>query len=325
MIPDLLRLKPFYRETIWGGKTLARGYNKTLPADQNIGEAWEVSAYEKMESIVVDGPLAGQTLLQLVQTYAGDLLGGPVVDRYGTEFPLLIKLLDARDDLSIQVHPDDGYARSNKLGTYGKMEAWYVLQSEQGRVAFGLQAGIDKKTFAAAVRENRISEAIRFFDVRAGDVVSVPPGTVHALCKNVLVYEVQQSSDLTFRIFDYNRPGPDGGPRELHIDRSLEVISFGGPASEPIYWADLPGATKEYALLVQSEQFKLERFSPPSRVDHSYLSFSALTVIEGRVDLKGPSQSALAQKGDTFFIPANRPISASSHDGAEYLISSVPC
>lgn len=324
MIPDLLLLTPYFRETIWGGRTLAKHYNKALPENQNIGESWEVSAYENMESTVANGALAGQTFLSLVQTHKANMLGQSVVDRYGTEFPLLIKLLDAREDLSIQVHPDDTYARSENLGTYGKMEAWYVLQSDNGRVAYGLQKDIDKNTFASAIRENRVNDAIRFFNVNAGDVVYVPPGTVHALCQNVLVYEVQQSSDLTFRIYDYNRPGADGLPRELHIDRSLDVITFDAHTPEPKHWTDFPNATDTYAQLVQSEHFNLERFAPTSPITHTYPSFATLTLINGKANLQGSTDTLTAQKGDTIFIPANRTITVSSPENAEYLISSVP-
>lgn len=323
MLPDLIPLTPYFRETIWGGRTLAKHYNKNLPQNQNIGESWEVSAYKEMESIVTDGNLTGKTLLELVQENPTDLLGQYVIDRYGTEFPLLIKLLDAREDLSIQVHPDDTYARSQKLGTYGKMEAWYVLQSDNGRVAYGLQDNITKTTFETAIRENRVNDAIRFFNVKAGDVVYVPPGTVHALCQNVLVYEVQQSSDLTFRIYDYNRPGPDGNPRELHIDRSLDVITFDTPTPEPKHWTQFPNATDEYAQLVKSEHFNLERFAPQSPTKHTYPAFATLTLINGQAELQSQTNTVFAQKGDTIFIPANRTITVSPQN-AEYLISTVP-
>jgi mannose-6-phosphate isomerase len=324
MLLDIMLLKPYFRETIWGGHTLAKHYNKPLPLEQNIGESWEVSAYKDMESVVANGPYQGQTLLKLVQTLKADLLGQAVVERYGTEFPLLIKLLDAREDLSIQVHPDDTYARTENLGTYGKMEAWYVLQSDNGRVAYGLQDSIDKESFASAIAENRVNDAIRFFNVKAGDVVYVPPGTVHALCQNVLVYEVQQSSDLTFRIYDYNRPDANGQPRELHIDRSLDVITFDTPTPHPKHWTDLPNATPAHTQLVQSEHFLLERFAPTSTTTHAYASFATLTLIQGQASVQGKTESITAQKGDTLFIPANCPITVSPQNNAEYLMASVP-
>ena len=320
MIPDLLPLKPYLRETVWGGRSLGTYYNKALPPDVPIGESWEVSAYKGMESIVANGPLAGQNLADLVATYGADLLGQRVIQRYGTEFPLLIKLLDARDDLSIQVHPDDTYVRAKNLGTYGKTEAWYILKSDHGRVACGLKDGVDKHSFESSIRENRVQDTVQFFDVQEGDVIFVPPGTVHALCQNVMIYEVQQSSDLTFRIYDYNRPGTDGKPRELHIDRALDVIAFDAPAPEPQHHSHL--ATNANATLIgaeDTEYFRLERFAPAGTLQHTYPTFAALTILTGQARL---NETFTAQTGDTFFIPVNRTITVSPEEQVEYLISS---
>lgn len=321
MIPDLFLLNPYLRETVWGGRSLGQYYNKPLPPDAPIGESWEVSAYEDMESIVANGILEGQNLRDLVSSHTAELLGQSVVDRYGTEFPMLIKLLDARQDLSIQVHPDDTYARAENLGTYGKMEAWYILKSDNGRVAYGLKEGVDKHSFEASIRENRVEDTVRFFNVKEGDIVFVPPGTVHALCENVMVYEVQQSSDLTFRIYDYNRPGTDGNPRELHIDRSLDVITFDTPTPEPQHWSTLPGATPEHTLLAKSEHFQFERFCPSSQTEHTYPTFATLTMLNGRAKL---NNDLSVQTGDTVFITANRTVAISPEGQAEYLISSIP-
>jgi len=324
MIPDLFLLNPYLRETVWGGRNLGEYYNKPLPPDVPIGESWEVSAYKDMESIVASGPLKGQNLRDLVSSHSTKLLGQSVVERYGTEFPMLIKLLDARQDLSIQVHPDDTYARAKNLGTYGKMEAWYILKSNNGRVAYGLKEGVDKHSFESSIRENRVKDTIMFYNVKEGDIVFVPPGTLHALCENVMIYEVQQSSDLTFRIYDYNRPGTDGKPRELHIDHSLDVITFDTPTPEPQHWSNLPGATPEHTLLAQSEHFQFERFAPTKEIQHTYATFSTLTILSGQAKLSGSGESFNAQTGDTFFITANRTVNVSPEEQVEYLISSIP-
>ena len=317
MIPDLLPLKPYLRETVWGGRSLGTHYNKALPPGVPIGESWEVSAYKGMESIVSVGPLAGQNLADLVAIYGADLLGQRVIQRYGTEFPLLIKLLNARDDLSIQVHPDDTYTRAENLGTYGKTEAWYVLKSDQGRVACGLKDGVDKHSLKLSIRENRVQDTVQFFDVQEGDVIFVPPGTVHALCQNIIIYEVQQSSDLTFRIYDYNRPGTDGKPRELHIDRALDVIAFDAPAPEPRNSRHEANATLIGAE--DTEYFRLERFVPTGTIQHTYPTFAALTILTGQAQL---NKTYTAQTGDTFFIPANRTVTVSPEEKVEYLIAS---
>ena len=320
MLPNILPLAPYLRETIWGGRGLETHYRKDLPPDCPIGESWEVSAYQDMESTVSEGPLKGQTLLNLVLAHGPELLGQTVYNRYNGEFPLLIKLLDAHDDLSIQVHPDDHYTQAQNLGTFGKMEAWYVLYSDHGQIAYDLKEGTTKSDFESAIRENRVGDAVRFFEVQPGDVVYMPPGTVHALCKNVIVYEVQQSSDLTFRIYDYNRPGTDGHLRELHIDQALDVIAFETSPSE------VQSGSSQTGVLVESEHFRLERFAPTDALDHTYDSFAALTCLRGNIQIKSEESDCAAQKGDTFLIPANRPFTTTpqTNNTPEYLISSVP-
>ena len=328
MLPGVLPLKPYFREMIWGGRGLQEQFDKTLPPGRRYGESWEISAYPGMESIVATGPIAGRSLRGLVESHGRELLGGAVFDRYGGEFPLLVKLLDAQQDLSIQVHPDDAYARMNRLGSFGKMEAWFVLWSENGRIACGLKPGVDRSEFADAIHNNRVSDAVEFFDARPGDVVFIPPGTVHALCAGVMVYEVQQSSDVTFRIFDYNRPGADGKPRELHVDDALAVIDFEGPRRKPVASSTLPSTSSGQALLVESEHFRLERFIPSgNRIDHPPgTSVSAVTFIQGSAGIQGGGDAFRAEKGDTFLIPARREFAVVGCDDstAEYLVASVP-
>ncbi|MDA0745410.1 MAG: class I mannose-6-phosphate isomerase [bacterium] len=328
MLPTILPLASYLKETIWGGDNLARHYNKKLPPNCPIGESWEVSAYPGQESTVCAGPLSGSTLRAIAQIHGRELLGQSTFDRYRGEFPLLIKLLDARQDLSIQVHPDDSYVQKHSLGTFGKMEAWYILRSENGRVAYGLKPGITPQGFEMAVQENRTEDVVQFFPVHPGDVVFVPPGTVHALCQGVMIYEVQQSSDLTFRIYDYNRTGPDGSPRELHVDQARDVIAFNTPEPEPVSWKNLCGSDPTCTLLVASEHFRLERFAPESAsTEHnSGTSFSALTVIAGQAEISAPQESFPAKEGSTFLIPAERAFTLSRQGNLplEYLISSVP-
>ena len=328
MLPSIMPLRPYFREMIWGGRRLQGQFQKSLPRGRNIGESWEVSAYPGMESIIAAGPFSGRSLPDVVESHGRELLGGEVFDRYGGEFPLLIKLLDAHQHLSIQVHPDDAYARIKQPGSFGKMEAWYVLRSENGRIACGLKPGVDRSAFADAVNNNRVSDAVEFFDARPGDVVFIPPGTVHALCAGVMVYEVQQSSDITFRIYDYNRPGADGKPRELHVDDALEVIAFDGPRLEPVAVSTLAGTNPDQAVLVESEHFRLERFNPSKmRTEHPpYASLAALTLLSGSAEIQGGRETCRAGLGDTFLVPADRDftVNSLSETPPEYLVSSVP-
>ena len=327
MLPDILPMRPFYREQVWGGRDLEAHFGKDLPSGKLIGESWEISAYHEMESIVASGPMTGRGLADLHKEHRADLVGDHVYERYGEDFPLLIKLIDARQDLSVQVHPDDGYVARHGLGAYGKDEAWYVLRSDGGRVACGLVEGIDRPAFESAVRENRTGDAIRLFTAQAGDVVHVPPGRVHALCTGVMIYEVQQSSDLTFRIWDYDRPGQDGSPRDLNVDRALDVIDFEGDAAEPTHWGSLPGATESWTVLVDTDHYRLERFvsgRPPS--EHTYTSFAAITILSGNARLSGPHDSHTLEAGQSALIPAGLPVSIAASDAppTEYLIASIP-
>ena len=324
-LPDLLRMRPYFREMVWGGRKLQDLYGKELPPGRPIGESFELSAYPGRESVVAEGELSGLPVSRLLEEYGARLVGREVWEKYGGDFPLLIKLLDPRQDLSIQVHPDDAYAREKGLGESGKMEAWYVLHSEEGRVACGLREGVDREEFARAVSSGRIEEVIRFHPVEAGDLIFLPPGTVHALCRGTVVYEVQQPSDITFRIYDYGRLGLDGKPRELHLEQALEVIDFGARPPEPVSWKALSDARAEQIPLVESECFRLVLCRPESgRTDHaSGDSFLALTLIRGTVELSGKRGRCVLKAGETVLVPACREFSVGQREeGCSYLLAS---
>jgi mannose-6-phosphate isomerase len=326
-------MRPYFREMVWGGRRLAELYGKDLPPGQAIGESFELSAYPGRESVVASGPLAGRDLRNLVEEYGEELVGRQVKERYGGRFPLLIKLLDAQQDLSVQVHPDDAYTRRKKLADDGKMEAWFVLHAEDGRVAYGLQPGVDPPAFAAALEAGRVEEVIRFYPVQAGDVVFVPPGIVHALCRGVVLYEVQQSSDLTFRIYDYGRLGLDGRPRLLHLEVAMEVIDFGADPGQPVSWRHRCGAESDRAVLVECEHFRLNLYQRSQGVIRHGAgdSFLGLTLVAGEAVVSGSRRhgrdgdGVALRSGDTALIPARREFKLvpRSETGCTYLIASV--
>lgn len=317
-LPAVLPMRPYLREVVWGGRRLGEYYHKELPAGKPIGESLEVSALPGMESAVAGGPLAGWSLGRMMGEFGASLVGAPVWERCGGEFPLLIKLLDPREDLSIQVHPDDQYARAQGLGNWGKMEAWYVLRSEEGRIAHGLKAGVDRRGLEAAITGGRVEEAVEFFPVHPGQVVFSPPGTVHALCRGVVVYEVQQSSDLTFRLFDYHRPGLDGKPRQLHLAQGLEVAEFARPAPPPFHWWERDGG-----LLVSSEHFTLRRQGPcrAGVVHPPSLVFAALTLISGVARMRGEGVDWALRAGETALVPAGQQVEVLPAPECEYLLA----
>lgn len=229
-IPELPPLYPLlfennFRTVVWGGNSLKP--MKGLQADgECVGESWEVSAVPGMESVVKNGPFAGHALARLTARYRELLLGRSVFDKYGTDFPVLVKYIDAAQDLSIQVHPGDELAKE-RHGCFGKTEMWYIISAAPGAYLYsGFNQPISRYEYEKRVEDGSICEVLQRHEVHAGDCFYIPSGRVHAICGGVLVAEIQQSSDVTYRIFDYNRPGLDGKMRDLHVQEAKDAIDF---------------------------------------------------------------------------------------------------
>ena len=204
ILPDIISLKPYCREKVWGGRHLEALYSKALPPAVAIGEPFELSAYEERESTVASGECAGLALRELVAAHGAELVGAGVWDRYDGRFPLLVKLIDAQQDLSIQVHPDDATAARHHPGYRGKTEAWYILSNKPGsRLWVGLHPGTTSEQLATALETGEIDSCVDSFEVRAGQCVIVPAGTIHAIGEGIVLAEIQQSSDLTYRLHDW--------------------------------------------------------------------------------------------------------------------------
>lgn len=222
-----LQFAPVFKDYPWGGRALETALGRAIP-DGIVAESWEISAHPNGQTPVVNGPLAGQTLGQVQDLLGADLLGSRNQRALDLgKFPLLIKLLDANRWLSVQVHPDDAYGLAHE-GEYGKTEMWVILHAEPGaELIYGLKAGVDRAAFAQAVAEDRSQDLLHRLAVQAGDVVFVPAGAVHSLGPGIIVAEIQQNSDTTYRLYDWGRLGNDGQPRPLHIDQALAVIDWG--------------------------------------------------------------------------------------------------
>ena len=211
-------------QIVWGGDRLTRW--KGLAAQDHIGESWEVSAVESSPCVVSNGAWAGRTLTDVVTLAPEEILGRAVAKRYGNRMPLLVKFIDARNDLSIQVHPDDEMAM-REHGKMGKSEMWYVLDAEPGACIYsGFRKSLTPDEYKRMVEDGSVVEALARHEVHAGDVFYIPAGRVHAICRGILLAEIQQSSDVTYRIFDYNRPGLDGRPRELHTELAAQALDY---------------------------------------------------------------------------------------------------
>lgn len=219
-----IRLQASLHETIWGGRRLEQEQWKQLPQeDVAIGEAWET----EVSTLVQNGPHAGQTLGAVVETWGSAFLGEQAVTVFGHRFPLLAKFIDANAQLSVQVHPDDTYAAHHEGGKLGKTEFWYILGAEPGAsIVHGFKAATTRRDVAQAIQEVTLDHLLHEEVVQAGDVIFVPAGTVHAIGKGVLLYELQEYSDVTYRMYDYGRLTATGQPRELHIERSLDVSYY---------------------------------------------------------------------------------------------------
>jgi mannose-6-phosphate isomerase len=218
-----LTFHPIFKERVWGGRNLARLYHKPLPPDVRIGESWEISDRPGDVSVVAEGALAGKDLHWLMETHSAELLGA-AKSEHG-RFPLLIKILDAQETLSVQVHPPAGKARA--LGGEPKTEMWYVADAAPGAALYvGLKRGATRDEFERRLNDGTVAECIHRVKVRPGDAMFLPSGRVHALGGGLVIFEIQQNSDTTYRVFDWNRMGLDGKPRDLHIQKSLASIDF---------------------------------------------------------------------------------------------------
>ena len=221
-----LKFEPFLRTMVWGGKKIAR-YKGIETELDHIGESWELSGVEEHETAVVNGAWQGRTITELVKEYKGRLVGEHVYAENGDEFPLLIKFIDARDDLSIQVHPDDAMARRQHGQRNGKTEMWYVIAADPGACLYsGLTREITPEEYEKRIADGTITEVLARHDVQPGDVFFLPAGRIHAICSGCFIAEIQQTSDLTYRIYDYGRMGLDGKPRQLHTELAKEAIDY---------------------------------------------------------------------------------------------------
>jgi mannose-6-phosphate isomerase len=246
----VMLIRPRYVETIWGGHTLATKLGKDAPADRAVGESWEI--YEK--NAVANGPLAGRTIGELRALLGPDLMGHVAPENL---FPLLTKLIDAQDVLSVQVHPDDRFARAYEQQPYGKTECWYIIDVAPGAtLTYGFRQDTSPDEYTRLVAEGALERLLRPLEVRPGDVVYLPAGTVHAIGRGIVLYEVQQTSELTYRIYDWNRRDAQGKARELHVEKARRVLDYHRCTRGVVHPLARPGSGR--AMLVAGQYFCLE-------------------------------------------------------------------
>jgi mannose-6-phosphate isomerase len=329
LVLGFVRFRPFLRPLVWGGRRLAHALGKELPTAEAYGESWEVSDHPSHRSAVADGPLRGRTIRDLMEQSTADLFGcatGPTV------FPWLVKYLDARDWLSVQVHPDDEKARRLSPGEGGKTEAWFILDAEpDSRVYAGLRPDVDERRLRQALSAGSVAECLQHFRPQPGDCLFLPAGTVHAVGGGVLMAEVQQTSDATFRLFDWNRRDDQGRARPLHIEQALACIDWRAGPVEPVRAEGYPGSgvASQHSvqqLLVKCRYFTLEyvRRSEPFMLGGA-ASLQVVMVVHGRGELQADIGPIALVKGHTLVVPATLlPTPCRPDGGLGLLVATMP-
>ena len=288
-----LAFHPRFKERVWGGRRLGEFFGKPLPSGTPIGESWEIVDRSGDASVIANGPLAGRDLRWLMEHHAADLLGPNPPER----FPLLAKIIDANQDLSVQVHPPASVAE--QLGGEPKTETWYVIHASPGaRIYAGLRTGVTRDTFAAAINEGTVEDCLHALPVKPGDALHLPSGRLHALGRGVMVFEIQQNSDTTYRVYDWNRPGLNGQPRELHLQPALASIHFDdhepGLHLGSSTLADTPGP---YTATLHNLAANETQTLPGGRA-------TVIGIMEGKLTLCGGDQTLTLAPGHFALLPA---------------------
>jgi len=299
-----LKFEPICLEKIWGGNRLKTLLNKNYDL-KNCGESWEISGVEGNISVVANGFLSGNDLSELIEIYMGELVGDSVYEKFGNEFPLLIKFIDAQDDLSIQVHPNDELSKE-RHNAFGKTEMWYVVDVAEGAlINSGFNQPVDRKKYLEYLENGNLTDLLKYDEAKVGDVFFIPAGRVHAIGKGSLVAEIQQTSDITYRIFDYNRKDDKGNERELHTDFALDAIDFSYLEDYKTKYRDELNKSTE---IVSCKYFttNILEFDQPVEKDYFTIdSFVIYIALEGNFEIETEEGTELIGKGETVLIPAN--------------------
>ncbi len=299
-----LKFKSIVKDKIWGGDKLEKLYGKNPDGLPNIGESWELSGYPGDVSVVTNGYLAGKTLQELLDTYEEQFVGNRVYNRFGNSFPLLFKLIHAEDDLSIQVHPNDEVALK-RHNTLGKTEMWYVLHAKPGaELIIGFNKSYSKKEYSQALAEDRVKELLQRVPVQSGDCFFIPAGLVHAIGKGTVLAEIQESSDATYRIYDYKRKDSAGNERELHNDLALDVINFKASKKPKTEYQRI---LNEAVQLVKCDYFTTNLLEFDKKITLPYNlteTFVVFMCLDGILEISGGTSTVKVEKGETVMLPA---------------------
>jgi len=280
-------------------------FNKDFSPLPNCGESWELSGVNENLSVIENGFLTSNNISELIEIYMGDLVGDKVFEKYGSEFPLLIKLLDTSSFLSIQVHPDDTYAMKHHNSS-GKTEMWIVIDAEEdSEIITGFNRDVDKETYLEYLNKNKLKEILNVEKARKGDVYFIPTGRIHAIGSGITLLEIQQTSDITYRVYDWDRKDENGNYRDLHTDQALEVLDF---KKYDNYKTDYQLVKNQFTELVKTPYFttRMMEFDKVREIDYGFLdSFVIYTCLEGMCMINYPGGVEVIQAGNVVLIPAD--------------------
>jgi mannose-6-phosphate isomerase len=301
-----LRFKPILKERLWGGHKLRDVLEKDFEGT-GIGESWELSGVEGDVSLIDNGPYNGKSLNELIEAYPNELLGKPVIDKFGTEFPILVKFIDAQKDLSIQLHPGDELARA-RHNSFGKTEMWYVMDADPGaELIIGFKRDMSKEEYQHAMEEKSLPQHLHYEPVAEGDGFFINSGKIHAIGAGILLAEIQQSSDVTYRVYDFDRRDARGNLRELHTELALDAMDFKKKDDFKISYGRQKNREN---LMVSSPYFKTSFLELDTKtrlsLSHPY-SFTVLICVEGAAEVVMNSWKIQIKKGETVLLPAAAP------------------
>jgi mannose-6-phosphate isomerase len=299
-----LRFETVLKEKVWGGDALVKRFSKEASAEAKIGESWEISSVAGNFSVVSNGFLAGNNIQELLEVYMGDITGDAIYEKFGDEFPLLIKLIEAREDLSIQVHPGNELARE-RHNAYGKTEMWYILESQKdANIYTGFREGVTKEMYLEAISNGNLPEILNVEKSNPGDVFFTPSGRIHAIGAGNVLVEIQQTSDITYRIFDWNRKSTGSEKRELHTDLALDAIDFKSTGTGKIQPENQDHVKTK---LVECEFFNTNLLKLDAPVKREYYlndSFVIYICTEGGFIINWDGNHEHVKKGETILLPA---------------------
>ncbi|WP_372644949.1 type I phosphomannose isomerase catalytic subunit [Ancylomarina sp.] len=300
-----IKFTPIAKETIWGGNKLKTVLSKNFPSNQKNGESWEISGVKNDISFVANGHLKGESLNNLILNLGARLVGEKVYEKFGKEFPLLIKFIDADDALSIQVHPDDELAKE-RHNSFGKTEMWYVLDAEKdANLIVGFNQVVDQKLYQQKLNEGKLEEILNAEKVQNGSCYFIPAGRVHAIGKGILLAEIQQTSDITYRMYDWNRVDKQGNSRELHTEQAVDAIDY---SLEKKYATSYSTEINNTTNLATCDYFTTNRLSFDKEISQDYTELDSFVIYicldgEFEIDYKGLEKTRV-KKGESILIPS---------------------